>query len=53
MITDALLAQLEKQGNFNGRPIIVLGEHVDYWNGLGWHDRFSAAAFTIANSPLT
>jgi hypothetical protein len=47
---DALLAQLEKQGNFNGRPIIVLGEHVDYWNGLGWHDRFSAAAFTERQS---
>ena len=43
---DALLAQLEKQGTFNGRPIIVLGEHVDYWDGLGWHDRFSSAAFT-------
>ena len=43
---DALLGQLEKQGTFNGRPIIVLGEHVDYWNGQGWHDRFSSAAFT-------
>lgn len=43
---DALLAQLEKQGTFNGRPIIVLGEHVTYWNGLGWHDRFSSEAFT-------
>ena len=43
---DALLGQLEKEGAFNGRPIIVLGEHVDYWNGLGWHDRFSSASFT-------
>ena len=43
---DSLLAQLEKQGAFNGRPIIVLGEHVDYWDGQGWHDRFSSAAFT-------
>ncbi len=43
---DALLASLERQATFNGRPIIVLGEHVDYWNGLGWHDRFSSAAFT-------
>jgi hypothetical protein len=43
---DALLGQLEKQASFQGRPIIVLGEHVDYWNGLGWHDRFSSAAFT-------
>ena len=43
---DALLAKLEKQGTYNGRPIIVLSEHVDYWNGQGWHDRFSSAAFT-------
>lgn len=43
---DALLGSLERQDTFKGRPIIILGEHVDYWNGLGWHDRFSSAAFT-------
>src|SRR5512146_349168 len=47
---DALLGSLEKQGTFNGRPIIILGEHVDYWNGLGWHDRFSSAALTQRQS---
>ena len=26
--------------------IIVLGEHVDYWNQLGWQDRFSAHLYT-------
>ncbi|MEO8173150.1 MAG: DUF1223 domain-containing protein [Sediminibacterium sp.] len=26
--------------------IIVLGFHVDYWNRLGWKDRFSAAAYS-------
>lgn len=26
--------------------IVGLGEHVDYWNALGWKDRFSSAAFT-------
>src|SRR5215472_8889177 len=47
---DDLLGQLEKQARFNAHPIIVLSEHVDYWNGLGWHDRFSAAEFTDRQS---
>ena len=47
---DALLTQLEKQGQIDGRPIIVLGEHVDYWNNLGWRDRFSSARFSERQS---
>lgn len=43
---DALLGELETQGRFHAHPIIVLSEHVDYWNGLGWKDRFSSAEFT-------
>jgi len=43
---DALLLQLEQAGSAGGADIIALGEHVDYWNGLGWHDRFSAHDFT-------
>lgn len=27
-------------------PIYVLGYHIDYWNRLGWPDRFSSAKFT-------
>jgi hypothetical protein len=26
--------------------IVGMGEHVDYWNALGWKDRFSSSAFT-------
>jgi hypothetical protein len=43
---DALLARLEKEQPVAGAEIIVLEEHVDYWEGLGWHDRFSSAQFT-------
>jgi hypothetical protein len=38
---DQLLGELAK------RPeIIALAYHVDYWDGLGWHDRFSSSDAT-------
>ena len=43
---DKLLAELDRRGSVNGRPIIVMGEHVDYWDGLGWKDRFASSVFT-------
>lgn len=43
---DRMLAQLQEQHTWNGAELIVLGEHVDYWNHLGWRDRFSSHAFT-------
>jgi hypothetical protein len=39
---DALLAKFDQTQPINGAQIIVLGEHVDYWDGQGWHDRFSS-----------
>jgi len=42
---DKLLTQLDHQP-FEGADIIALGIHVDYWNKLGWVDRFSSNEFT-------
>jgi hypothetical protein len=43
---DALLVQLSQMKGPNGSDIIVLGEHVDYWNYIGWTDRFSSPQFS-------
>ncbi len=42
---DALLLRLGHQP-IPSADIIILGEHVDYWDQLGWHDRFSSHQFT-------
>ncbi len=43
---DALLTRLGRGPSANGAEIIPLGFHVDYWNYLGWRDRFSSHDFT-------
>ena len=43
---DELLRQLDAQANNTPHEIVVLGEHVDYWDGQGWHDRFSSHDYT-------
>lgn len=43
---DRVLAELLSDQPLDGIEVIALGEHVDYWNDLGWPDRFSSGAFT-------
>ena len=47
---DALLVKLSQQGVSNGAPLVLLGEHVDYWNYIGWTDRFSSSQFSQRQS---
>ena len=42
---DAVLGQLDRSGS-----AIVLSEHVDYWNSLGWKDPYSSPLFSERQS---
>lgn len=43
---DAVLLQLSQKKPGEAPPLILLGEHVDYWNYIGWTDRFSSKQFS-------
>ncbi len=50
---DVVLQRLEAGVGVPGAYVIALGEHVTYWDRLGWKDRFSADVFTKRQEDYT
>ena len=47
---DEVLSQLARQSPTEEADVLTIGEHVDYWDRLGWRDRFSSPQFSARQS---
>ena len=43
---DLAMAELQNEYATSKKPVYFIAYHVDYWNYLGWKDRFSSPAYT-------
>ena len=50
---DELLSHLRQDLSAKHIEVIPLGFHVDYWNSLGWKDRFSSADYSRRQEQYT
>ncbi|MFZ9942524.1 MAG: DUF1223 domain-containing protein [Bacteroidia bacterium] len=43
---DKILTELNEDANKNGKNIMCISQHVDFWNRFGWKDPYSSLKYT-------